>query len=73
MYATLRSLYGSNVVIRGTRAWRHLPATNPITPLSCEHAAVWFYPAVWFYHLGVSDIDELGLLGFGGWSWICRD
>jgi hypothetical protein len=35
---------GSNTVIRGARAWHHLPAVNPITPLSCEHTSVWFLP-----------------------------
>ena len=35
---------GSNAVIRGATVWRHLPAAKPVTPLSCENAAVWFYP-----------------------------
>jgi hypothetical protein len=32
---------GSNAVIRGATVWRHLPAAKPVTPLSCENAAVW--------------------------------
>ena len=31
-------------MIRGATVWRHLPAAKPVTPLSCENAAVWFYP-----------------------------
>ena len=31
-------------MIRGARAWRHLPAANPITPLNCNIVVVWIYP-----------------------------
>ena len=31
-------------MIRGATVWRHLPAAKPVTPLSCENAAAWFYP-----------------------------